>query len=48
VRAGDEVLMEVDDNGAMIVGDPEGILGQKLRPHQTYLLNIIFNVSITF
>ncbi len=42
--AGDEVLMEVDDNGAMIVGGPEWILGQRLTPHQTYLLNIIFNV----
>jgi hypothetical protein len=27
VHAGHESLMEVDDNRALIVGDPQGILG---------------------
>jgi hypothetical protein len=33
--------MEVDDNSAMIVGDPQWILGQMLRPRLIHLLNII-------
>jgi hypothetical protein len=40
-RAGHEVLMEVDDNILQIVGYPQGILGQQLRPHSIPLLNII-------
>ena len=35
------VLMEVDDDSAMIVGDPQWILGQMLRPHLIHLSNII-------
>jgi hypothetical protein len=27
-----EVLMEVDDNSSLIVGDPQGILSQELHP----------------
>jgi hypothetical protein len=38
---GDKVLMEVDDNSAQIIGDPQGILGQLLRPHPFHLLIII-------
>jgi hypothetical protein len=33
VRAGHEVLMEVDDNISLIVGDPHGILEEQHRPH---------------
>ncbi len=33
-----KVLMEVDE---VIVDDPQGILGQHLRPHTTHLLHII-------
>ncbi len=29
------------DNSVLIAGDPHGILGQQLRPHPIYLLNII-------
>jgi hypothetical protein len=31
VHAKHEVLVEVDDNGELIVGDLQGILGQQLR-----------------
>jgi hypothetical protein len=31
VQNGGEVLMEVDDSILLIVGDPQGILSQKLR-----------------
>ncbi len=33
VPAGHEVLVEVDDNKVLIVGDPQGIFGQQYRPH---------------
>jgi hypothetical protein len=32
VRAGHKVLMEVDDNISLIVGNPQGISDQQLRP----------------
>ncbi len=38
---GCEVLMEVDGNRALIVGDPPVILGPQLRHHPINLLNII-------
>jgi hypothetical protein len=38
--AGQEFLMEVDGNSALIVGDPEGILDLQLRPHPVCLLKI--------
>ncbi len=41
MHAGHEVLMEVDDNIVLIVGDQQGILDQQLRPHIIHLLNII-------
>jgi hypothetical protein len=31
-----EVLSKFDDNRALIVGDPLGILGQRLRPHPAH------------
>jgi hypothetical protein len=33
--------MEADDNGALIVGYPQGILGQQLGPHPIHFLNLI-------
>jgi hypothetical protein len=44
VSSGHEVLFKVDDNSALIVSDPRGIVGQQLRPH---LLNTII-ISITY
>ncbi len=41
VRAGNKVLVKVDNNSVLIVGDPQGILSQQLRPHAIHLL-IIF------
>ncbi len=41
VRTGLKVLMEVDDNSAVIVGDPQGGLSQKLWLHLIHLLNFI-------
>ncbi len=48
MRAGHEVLVEVDDNNAMIVVNPWGILGRQLRPRQINLLNIIIIIIIIF
>jgi hypothetical protein len=42
MHAAHKVLMEVDDNNALIVGDPQGILDQKLGHCLICLLNIIF------
>ncbi len=39
--AGHKVLMEVDDNILLIVGDQSGILDKQLRLHPIHLLNII-------
>jgi hypothetical protein len=39
--AGHEVLMQVDGNSALIVGDPPVILGPQLNHHPIHLLNII-------
>jgi hypothetical protein len=39
VFSGLKVLIEVDDNSELIVGDPQGILGQQLRPHPISKLN---------
>ncbi len=38
--AGHEVLMEVDDNSVLIVGDLCGILGKELMIYPIHLLNI--------
>jgi len=40
-----KVIVEVDDNSMLIVGDPCRILGQEPRPHPILLLNIVI---ITF
>jgi hypothetical protein len=44
LRAGRKVLMEVDGNGTLTVGDPPGILGGQLRPHPIHTLNIIITI----
>ncbi len=38
VRAGHKVLVDVDGNILLIVGDLEGILDQQLRPCPIYFL----------
>ncbi len=40
-HAGREVLGELDNTSALIVGNPCGILGQQLKTRAIYLLNII-------
>jgi hypothetical protein len=37
--------MELDDSILLIVGDPQGILNWKLRPHPIHLLNIILSIN---
>ncbi len=44
VCAGHKVLAEDDDNIVPIVGDPQGILDQQLKPHTINLLNNIINL----
>jgi hypothetical protein len=39
--------MEMDDNSPMIVGNPQGILGQQFMPHEIHLLNINIKLLIT-
>jgi hypothetical protein len=41
VRASRKVLVEVNDTNALIVGNPQGILGKQFRPHPINLLYII-------
>jgi hypothetical protein len=48
VRAGQEVLMGVDDNILLIVGKPHGILDQQLSPHAAQLLNVIINFTLFY
>jgi hypothetical protein len=45
-RAGRKVLMEVDDNIWMIIGDLQGILDQQLRPRQIHFLIIVILILI--
>jgi hypothetical protein len=42
-----KVLMDVDHKSALIVGNPQGILGNQLRPHTIHQLNIIIIMLIT-
>ncbi len=42
-RTARKVLMEVDNHSLLIFGDPQGILGQQLRPR---LLNIVIIIII--
>jgi hypothetical protein len=37
VHADNEVMMEVDDKSVLIVGDPQGSLGQQFRPCPIHL-----------
>ncbi len=46
--AGHKVLLEVDDNSVLIVGDDQGSLTQKLRAHPVHLLNIITIMLIRY
>jgi hypothetical protein len=39
VRPCHEHRVEVDDNNALTVGDPGGILGELIRPHLMHLLD---------
>jgi hypothetical protein len=48
VHSGHQVLMEFDNNGAMIVNDPKEILVQQLRHHKMHLLNIKFYFLVNY
>jgi hypothetical protein len=37
VHAGHKIQMEVDENSVLIVGNPQGILGEQLRPCSIHL-----------
>jgi hypothetical protein len=39
--AGNKVLIDVDDNTLLAVGNPQLILDQQLKPHPIHLLIII-------
>ncbi len=43
VHASQKVLVEADDHSALIVGNPQGILGQELMPQPIHQLNIFFD-----
>jgi hypothetical protein len=45
---GHKVLMDVDNNGALLVGNSQGILGQWLRPHLIQLLKIVIDTLVTY
>jgi hypothetical protein len=45
VFVGHQVLAEVNDNSALIVGNPCGILGQQFLPRPIKLLNIFIFIS---
>ncbi len=40
VHIGNKVLLKVDDNIPLMVGNPPGILDQQFRPHPINWLNI--------
>ncbi len=48
--AGHYVLVDVGDNSPLIVGKPQGMLGQQLKPHPAHFLNIIIflNYSLNY
>jgi hypothetical protein len=51
VSAGHKVLIKIDKYSVLIVGDPQGILGQQPRPCVIRLLNItiiLITCQITF
>jgi hypothetical protein len=39
--ASHKVLVEVDDNEQLIIGDQQGILVQQLKTHPIHIINII-------
>ncbi len=43
-HVGQEVLMEVDNDCAQIVGNSQRILGKQLTTHPIHLLRIIINL----
>jgi hypothetical protein len=45
VHTGYKVMLEVDGNILLIVGDPQGILDQQLGPRAIHLLNIIIFIN---
>ncbi len=47
-RVGYKVLMEVDNNILLIIGDPLGILVQEHRPQPVHILNIIITILINY
>ncbi len=48
VHTVDKVLMDVDDNTALIVGDRWRILGQQFKPNPIHILNKIIIIFITY
>jgi hypothetical protein len=46
VHAGHNVLIEVNNNILLIVGDLQGILEQQLRPRPIHILNIIVSMAV--
>ncbi len=46
VHARHKLLMKVDNNSALIFGNPKGILDQQFRPHPILLLIIIMIMII--
>ncbi len=47
-HADHEVLMEIENNSVMIVGDPQGILGMQLRPYPIHISNVIVIILNTY
>jgi hypothetical protein len=46
IRAGHKVLMDVDEFGAQITVDPQGIIGKQLSLHTIHLLDIILSIKL--
>ncbi len=44
--AGHYVQVDVSDNSSLIVGKPQGMLGQQLKSHPAHLLNTIIFILI--
>jgi hypothetical protein len=47
-HANRKVLMEIDDSNAPILIDPQGILGEQLRPRPIHVLKFFILVILTF
>jgi hypothetical protein len=48
VSVGHKVFMEVDNNSLLIVGDPQRILEEQLRPHPSLLVRGIGELQRQF